>query len=57
MYIVCYTMLVQRFELQGRRVTNLHYYYDYQKQWLLNAELLMWRGEAGFTKALHYNRF
>ena len=27
MYIVCYTMLVQRFELQGRRFTSFHYYY------------------------------
>ena len=27
MYIMCYTMLVQRFEPQGRRFTNFHYYY------------------------------
>ena len=28
-YYVCYTMLVQRFEPQGRRFTNFHYYYYY----------------------------
>ena len=26
---MCYTMLVQRFEPQGRRFTNFHYYYYY----------------------------
>ena len=26
MYIMCVIMLVQRFEPQGRRLTNLHYY-------------------------------
>ena len=26
-HYVCYTMLVQRFEPQGRRFTNFHYYY------------------------------
>ena len=25
----CYIMLVQRFEPQGRRLTNFHYYYYY----------------------------
>ena len=28
-HYVCYPMLVQRFEPQGRRFTNFHYYYDY----------------------------
>ena len=28
-HYVCYTMLVQRFEPQGRRITNVHdYYYE-----------------------------
>ena len=27
MHYVCNTMLVQRFEPQGRRFTNFHYYY------------------------------
>ena len=26
-HYVCYTVLVQRFEPQGRRFTNFHYYY------------------------------
>ena len=26
-HYVCYTMLVQHFEPQGRRFTNFHYYY------------------------------
>ena len=30
MYIMCYTMLVQRFEPQGRRFTNFHHYYYQQ---------------------------
>ena len=29
MYIMCYTMLVQRFEPQGRCFTNFSYYYHY----------------------------
>ena len=30
-HYVCYTMRVQRFEPQGRRFTNFHYYYHYYK--------------------------
>ena len=28
MYIVCYTMIVRHFELQGQQFTNFHYYYE-----------------------------
>ena len=39
-HYVCYTMLVERFEPQGRCFTNFHYYYCYKNCLLLLLLLL-----------------
>ena len=46
---LCYTLLVQRFELQGRRFTNFHYDYYYYKKYIPRELMTIYTSGQGDT--------